>query len=291
MRLGNERESQNVEDRRGQSSGYGRRRISLGSGRSKGGILGFLVVLVGAYYGIDLSGLMGMSSSSQSQYQQTSSSATYQSSAEEKQLNTLARKVLYTTETVWGDYFRKNGSTYREPTLVLYSGVTQTACGMGQSAMGPFYCPTDQKVYLDLSFYQDMKSQLKASGDFAFAYVIAHEIGHHVQNLMGITAQTQKAQQRSSKKVANQISVKVELQADCFAGVWGHQIQKEGKLDTGDIEEAFNAAAAVGDDRLQKQANGRVVPDSFTHGSSVQRLKWFKKGLVSGNPEVCNTFQ
>lgn len=282
MRLDNERESSNVEDRRGQSN-YGRRV----TGGKKGGILGFIIVLVGAYYGVDLTGIMGYSDNSTTTYQQSAQS----SSAEEEQLNTLSRKVLYTTERIWGDYFKQNGLTYREPKLVLYRGVTQTACGTGQSAMGPFYCPMDEKVYLDLSFYDDMKNQLKASGDFAFAYVIAHEIGHHVQNLLGITRQTQQAQQQARSQVAaNKISVNVELQADCFAGVWGHQIQKEGKLDSGDVEEAFIASQAVGDDRLQKQSQGYVVPDSFTHGSSAERLAWFRKGLASGNPSVCNTF-
>lgn len=281
MRLDNERESSNVEDRRGQSN-YGRRV----TGGKKGGILGFIIVLVGAYYGVDLTGIMGYSDNSTAAYQQSA-----QSSAEEEQLNTLSRKVLYTTERIWGDYFKQNGLTYREPKLVLYRGVTQTACGTGQSAIGPFYCPMDEKVYLDLSFYDDMKNQLKASGDFAFAYVIAHEIGHHVQNLLGITRQTQQAQQQTRSQVAaNKISVNVELQADCFAGVWGHQIQKEGKLDSGDVEEAFIASQAVGDDRLQKQSQGYVVPDSFTHGSSAERLAWFRKGLASGNPSVCNTF-
>lgn len=285
MRLENEKESRNVEDRRGHSSGYGSgRRVPVGK---KGGLLGFIILLVGAYYGVDLSGVVGLGSSSEP-YQQSSSI----SNQEEAELNTLSRKVLATTERVWGDYFRQSGMTYREPVLVLYRGTTHTACGTGQSVMGPFYCPADQKIYLDLSFYDDMKHQLRAAGDFAFAYVIAHEVGHHVQHLLGITDKTQLAQRRAeSQRAANQISVQVELQADCFAGVWGHQIQREGKLEQGDVEEAFMAAEAVGDDRLQKQSQGRVIPDSFTHGSSAQRLAWFRKGLQSGNPNVCNTFQ
>lgn len=284
MRLDNEQESRNVEDRRSQSSGYGGRRI----GKGKGGVLGLIIILVGAYYGVDLTGLMGYADTQTAQ----SSQAVQQNSAEEAELNTLSRKVLYTTERIWGDYFSQNGYKYREPTLVLYRGATQTACGTGQSVMGPFYCPADEKIYLDLSFYDDMKYQLQAAGDFAFAYVLAHEVGHHVQHLMGITTQTQKAQQQAkSQAAANKISVNVELQADCFAGVWGHQIQKEGKLDTGDIEEAFLAAEAVGDDRLQQQKYGRIVPDSFTHGSSSERLAWFRRGLQAGNPEVCNTFR
>lgn len=284
MRLENERESRNVEDRRGQSGFGSGRRVSVG--RGKGGILGFIILLVGAYYGVDLSGVISLGDDQN--YSQTQSTTVSQ---EEAELNTLSRKVLYTTERVWGEYFRQNGMTYREPTLVLYRGATSTACGTGQSVMGPFYCPADEKIYLDLSFYDDMKTKLKAAGDFAFAYVIAHEVGHHVQNKLGISRQTQLAQRNArSQKEANQISVNVELQADCFAGVWGYQIQKEGKLDAGDVEEAFLAAEAVGDDRLQQQNQGRVIPDSFTHGSSAQRLAWFRKGLQAGNPNVCNTF-
>lgn len=287
MRLENERESRNVEDRRGQSrASNGGRRLSVG--RGKGGILGFIILLVGAYYGVDLSGVVGIGQESvSSQSSQTSTLSTQ----EEAELNTLSRKVLATTERVWGSYFRQNGLVYQEPTLVLYRGATHTACGTGQSVMGPFYCPADQKIYLDLSFYEDMKHQLRASGDFAFAYVIAHEVGHHIQQQLGITQKTQQAQRNAgNQKMANRISVNVELQADCFAGVWGHQIQQEGKLEAGDVEEAFLAAEAVGDDRLQKQSQGRVIPDSFTHGSSAQRLAWFRKGLASGNPNVCNTF-
>lgn len=284
MRLDNERESRNVEDRRGQSGFGSGRRMSVG--RGKGGILGFIILLVGAYYGVDLSGIVGLGQSDSYQQQTTTIS-----SQEEQELNTLSRKVLATTERVWGNYFRQNGMNYREPTLVLYRGATHTACGTGQAVMGPFYCPADEKIYLDLSFYDDMKHKLRAAGDFAFAYVIAHEVGHHIQHQLGITEQTMRAQRRaSSQKAANQISVNVELQADCFAGVWGHQIQQEGKLEAGDVEEAFLAAESVGDDRLQKQNQGRVIPDSFTHGSSAQRLAWFRKGLQSGNPSVCNTF-
>lgn len=278
MRLENERESRNVEDRRGQSGG---RRLV---GGRKGGILGFIILLVGAYYGVDLSGMVNLG---EGQYEQQPHIA----SAEEQELNTLSRKVLYTTERIWGDYFKQNGMVYQAPTLVLYRGATGTACGTGQSVMGPFYCPADEKIYLDLAFYDDMKHKLRAAGDFAFAYVIAHEVGHHIQNKLGITQQTQRAQRNAaSQKAANQISVNVELQADCFAGVWGYQIQREGKLEAGDVEEAFLAAEAVGDDRLQQQNQGRVIPDSFTHGSSAQRLAWFRKGLQSGNPNVCNTF-
>ncbi|HDL5761489.1 TPA: neutral zinc metallopeptidase, partial [Mannheimia haemolytica] len=274
MRLDDIKESKNVEDRR--FNNVGRTKV----GRGKGGILTFIIVLVGAYYGVDLTGLMGGGV----EYEEQTSAL---NESEEKQLRTLSAKVLTTTENIWTSYFQQNGLTYKEPSLVLYRGAIQTACGTGQSAMGPFYCPVDQKVYLDLSFYDDMRKKLRASGDFAFSYVIAHEVGHHVQNLLGITSKTQRAQMKASSKAeANQISVNVELQADCFAGVWGHQLAKANRLEEGDVEEAFNAAQAVGDDRLQQQSRGYVVPDSFTHGSSAQRLAWFRKGLTTGNPAV-----
>ncbi|WP_301097966.1 neutral zinc metallopeptidase [Otariodibacter sp.] len=277
MRLDNDKESQNIEDRRGQ-------RYRGGASKRKISVIGFIILLIGAYYGVDLSGIVG--TDLQSNYQ--SKSINERSSEEEQSLDMLARKVLYTTERIWGRFFQENGMIYHEPTLVLYQGATQTACGVGQSVMGPFYCPIDQKIYLDLSFYEDMKYQLKASGDFAFAYVIAHEVGHHVQQQLGITQKTQVAQHSARNKIdANKISVSVELQADCFAGVWGHQIQQEGKLESGDVEEAFLAAEAVGDDRLQQQNQGRVIPDSFTHGTSKQRLEWFQKGLQAGDPNVC----
>lgn len=277
MRLDDLPESRNVEDRRGK-----RRTRQIGG--KKGGILGFIVVLIGAYYGVDLSGMVNFGETE-------TITESRQVSAEEQQLATLSKKVLYTTEQIWGNYFKQQGFTYRNPTLVLYNEGTSTGCGYGQSAMGPFYCPADHRVYLDLSFYNDMKYQLKADGEFAFSYVIAHEIGHHIQNLLGISEQTQRAQQQArSKSEANKISVLVELQADCFAGVWGHQIQQAGRLDSGDIEAAFRAAQAVGDDRLQQQSRGRVVPDSFTHGTSAQRLMWFQRGLQSGDPRVCDTF-
>lgn len=281
MRLDGQRESQNVEDRRGQ------RRTGGFSGRKKGGLLSILILLVGAYYGVDLSGIVGVGN--ETAYQQSSSSVL--SDNEEEQLAKISRQVLGNMEDAWSGYFRQSGLSYRHPKLVLYRDSTPTACGVGQSVMGPFYCPADQKIYLDLSFYDDMRSKMRAGGDFAFAYVIAHEVGHHIQNQLGISERTHMAQRNArSKAEANKISVLVELQADCFAGVWGNQLQKAGRLDEGDIEEAFTAAQAVGDDRLQQQSTGRVIPDSFTHGSSKQRLEWFRKGLYSGNPSVCDTF-
>jgi predicted metalloprotease len=200
-------------------------------------------------------------------------------------------RVLGSTERVWDEIFKKMGRQYQKPNLVLFSGYVQSACGMAQAAMGPFYCPLDQKVYIDLSFYQDMKSRLGAPGDFAQAYVIAHEIGHHVQNLFGIAEKVTQARMRSSEAEANQLSVRMELQADCFAGIWAKEADATKKiLEEGDIEEGLNAAAAIGDDRLQKRSTGYVVPDAFTHGSSAQRVHWFKKGLQASDLRDCDTF-
>jgi predicted metalloprotease len=199
--------------------------------------------------------------------------------------------VLADTEDTWRDMFRQSGDTYVEPKLVLYSDAVESACGFASSAVGPFYCPDDQKVYIDLSFYQDLKYKYQAPGDFAQAYVIAHEVGHHVQNLLGISDKVRSLQNRAERAEANQLSVNLELQADCFAGVWGNHAQRSRQiLEKGDIEEALNAASSIGDDRLQSQAKGYVVPESFTHGSSAQRAYWFKRGIQTGDPEQCNTF-
>ena len=275
MRWQGRRESSNVEDRRSSGGGFG--------GGKPTGILGLIIILVGAYYGVDLSGLVGEMEVG------TTQSSPLQSQQED-QLFKLSKVVLGDTEEVWSTYFSKNNRQYVEPRMVIYNGVTPTACGTGQSAMGPFYCPNDQRVYLDLSFYNDMKNKLGAAGESAFAYVIAHEVGHHVQNLFGTLTQVHRLQSRSSRSEANQLSVKLELQADCYAGVWASQAVKSGLFERGDIEKAFNAAESVGDDRLQKRRQGYVVPDSFTHGTSAQRLQWFKVGLTSGNPAQCNTF-
>ena len=254
------------------------------------GIGGIIIVLVGYFvFGVDLTGMVGGNTAPSAQVANQPAGPVKQT-GEEAQLRELSSVVLASTEESWASYFQKHGATYREPKMVLYRGATSTACGTGQSAMGPFYCPADEKVYLDLSFYDDMKNQLGAEGDFAFAYVIAHEVGHHVQNLLGINQKVSQAQRSGSKKQANQLSVALELQADCFAGVWGQYVQKQGLLEMGDVEKAMNAAAAVGDDRLQQQATGRVVPDSFTHGSSEQRMQWFNRGFQSGDPAQCNTF-
>lgn len=200
--------------------------------------------------------------------------------------------VLYETEQTWNAVFRDQlGRSYQEPTLVLFSGYTQSACGVGQAAMGPFYCPLDQQVYIDLSFYRDLKERFGAPGDAAQAYVIAHEVGHHVQTLLGISEQVMQQRERSGREEANELSVRQELQADCFAGVWANQADRARRiLEPGDVQEALTAASAIGDDRLQKQTQGRVVPESFTHGSSEQRARWFRRGLESGQVQACDTF-
>jgi predicted metalloprotease len=211
-------------------------------------------------------------------------------SQNEDSLKQFVAFVLAETEDTWHEVFRQNGRTYQEPTLVLFTGQVQSACGMAGAAVGPFYCPSDMKAYIDLSFYRDLRDRLGAPGDFAQAYVIAHEIGHHVQNLLGISDRVHRSQQRASRGEANELSVRLELQADYLAGVWAHYAQKKGILDPGDIEEAMNAASAIGDDRLQMQSQGRVVPDAFTHGTSEQRMRWFRRGVEYGNLEGGDTF-
>jgi predicted metalloprotease len=198
--------------------------------------------------------------------------------------------VLKDTEDTWSEIFRERGMEYAQPTLVLFTGATQSACGVGQSAMGPFYCPNDQMVYLDLSFFHDLETQFGAPGDFAQAYVVAHEVGHHVQTVTGLSSRVAAARERGSERSANALSVRQELQADCYAGVWGHYAARRGLLEPGDAEEGLRAAAAIGDDRLQRQAQGRVVPESFTHGSSEDRVRWLRRGLDSGRMDACDTF-
>lgn len=253
--------------------------------QGKAGVALFLVVMIAGYYGIDLSPLL-LGEGSAPQVTQVEHRAT----PEEQRMAEFTAVALAKTEDLWKQKFRENRLQYREPTLVLYTGATSTACGFGQAAMGPFYCPADEKVYIDLSFYQDMKKKLGGGGDFAQGYVIAHEVGHHVQHLLGITTKVRQMQQRAGRKEANALSVKMELQADCFAGIWGKTIQDQGLLDIGDLEKAMNTAAAIGDDRLQKQARGTVVPDSFTHGTSAQRQAWFKRGFDHGTFAACDTF-
>ena len=199
--------------------------------------------------------------------------------------------VIADTEDVWNEIFAEQGRNYREPTLVMFTGSTRSACGLGQAAMGPFYCPADQKAYIDLSFYDDMRTRFGAPGDFAQAYVIAHEVGHHVQNLLGVSGKVHQMKQQVSKAEGNKLSVRLELQADCLAGVWANRAHRARNiLEAGDVEEALNAANAIGDDRLQRQSRGTVVPESFTHGTSEQRQRWFRVGLESGNPDSCDTF-
>ncbi len=257
-----------------------------------GGIGGIVLLLVGAFLGVDLTGLAGGGGPGAPPQQQGGAPPQDDPKAQ------FVTKVLGSTEDVWSGIFRQQlQREYQPSTLVLFSGATQTQCGTGQSAMGPFYCPLDQRVYIDLSFYEDLKTQLGAPGDFAQAYVIAHEVGHHVQNLLGVSDQVHQAQQSArSKADANALSVALELQADCFAGVWGYHANAqrtqtgEVLLEEGDAEEALNAASAIGDDRLQSRAQGQVVPESFTHGSSAQRVQWFKRGFTTGDMNQCDTF-
>jgi uncharacterized protein len=268
--------SDNVEDRRGMSGG----RIALGGGIG-GIVILFIVMLLGGDPTQLLNGLTGGG-------QQTEQVAT---SEEEDQMAKFVSVVLKDTETVWGKIFEQSGSTYRQPKLVLFRGQVESACGLASAASGPFYCPSDEKVYIDLAFCDQLKSQFGAYGDFAVAYVISHEVGHHVQNLLGILEKVNNQKSRISEKKANQLSVKTELQADFLAGMWAHYADQMLKtVESGDIDEAMNAAAAVGDDKLQKQYQGRVVPDAFTHGTSAQRKEWFKKGYDSGDFDSGDTF-
>jgi predicted metalloprotease len=277
MRWQGRQGSSNIEDRRG-----------VRFGRAGGiGIGTILLALVAIYFGQDPSVvLQGIQPS-----EPTSQEGPYQESPEEARLREFVGVVLADTEQTWGDIFSQAGKTYEQPKLVLFSGAVESACGFAQAAVGPFYCPGDHKVYIDLSFYQELQNRFGAPGDFAQAYVVAHEIGHHVQTLLGISDRNMAARQRASEAEANALSVRQELQADCFAGIWAHNAdQSRQLLEQGDIEEGLNAAAAIGDDRLQKQAQGYVAPESFTHGSSEQRVRWFKRGFESGSVQSCDTF-
>jgi uncharacterized protein len=223
--------------------------------------------------------------------QMQESAQPYQESPQEAKLREMTAVVLADTEETWRALLPQYGVAYQEPTLVLFNGAVQSACGTAESAMGPFYCPLDQKVYIDMSFYDDLSQRFGAPGDFAQAYVIAHEVGHHVQNLVGTAEKVQAAQQRMPRAQANELSVRMELQADCYAGVWAHHAARSRQLlESGDVEEGLRAASAIGDDRIQRETQGRVVPDAFTHGSSEQRVRWFRRGLESGKPEDCDTF-
>ena len=333
MRWRGQRQSQNIEDRRGQGGGFGfpvpgggvRFPSSGGGGGRRGGgmgIIGILIVLgIMLLLGINplellqggrpTSGSGGGSDmgipdirlpqqrpdatnfpvpGGQQSRRQGGGLRAPQSSSEDD-LKGFVAVVLATTEDSWNDTFRQIGARYREPKLVLFDGYVRSACGTGMSAMGPFYCPADENVYIDLDFYRELKDRFRAPGDFAQAYVIAHEVGHHVQKLLGIADKVEAAKRRMGRSAGNALQVRMELQADCFAGVWAHQMQADkGLIEPGDIDEALRAASAIGDDRIQRQTQGYVVPDSFTHGSSEQRVRWFRRGYEKGRMQVCDTF-
>jgi uncharacterized protein len=272
MELGNQRASGNVEDRRGMGM--------VGGGLGVGGIV---IAIVAYFLGFDPGTALNVAQQVTAPEQRSAPTGT-----PSDQMGQFVAKVLGSTEDVWTNIFARSGSQYRAPTLVLYDGLTRTACGTGQAAMGPFYCPNDEKLYVDLSFYRDLQNRFHAPGDFAEAYVIAHEVGHHVQKLTGEFRRMEAARGRSQG--ASGVSVRMELQADCYAGIWGHYAGMMNELDAGDLQEALNAATAIGDDRLQQQTQGRVVPESFTHGTSAQRTRWFKRGFDSGRPQDCDTF-
>jgi predicted metalloprotease len=287
MKWEGNRESENVEDRRGGDDGGGG--FGFGGGRSIG--LGTIAIALVASYFLGINPLTVLNFLSGGSPVQVERPPAQRPPAND-QMAKFVSVVLADTEDTWTQLFRESGASYVKPTLVLFSGRTPTACGLGQTATGPFYCPGDQKVYIDLSFYRLMQQRFGVSGEFAQAYVIAHEVGHHVQNLMGISAKVEAAQRRSSERQANALSVRLELQADCFAGVWAyHANQTRQILEKGDVETALNAASAIGDDALQRQARGEVVPDSFTHGTSAQRVRWFTRGIERGEIQNCNTFQ
>ncbi|MDP1864173.1 MAG: neutral zinc metallopeptidase [Thiobacillus sp.] len=280
MRWERGRRSDNIEDRRGMRVGK--------TGLAGGGIGAIVLTLVALYFGVDPSVVLN-------QVDNLAPAQTEQQTAftpEEERLKEFMSVVLADTEDVWGALFRGSGQAYTQPKLVLFSGSVQSACGFAEAAMGPFYCPGDQKLYLDMSFFNDLAKRHDAPGDFAQAYVVAHEVGHHVQTLLGVSKQVNAARQRAGEAEGNALQVRMELQADCFAGVWTHHANQARQiLEPGDTEEALAAAAGVGDDRLQKKARGYVVPESFTHGSSEQRMRWFSRGMQSGEPGQCDTFK
>jgi len=274
MKLGDQRASGNVEDRRGMRM--------VGGGLGVGGIV---IAVIAYFLGFDPATVTNVVE----QIAPRGDTREAPKGAPADEMGQFVSKILGSTENVWGKIFQQSNSQYRPPTLVLYDGQVNSACGTGQSAMGPFYCPGDQKLYIDLAFFRDLQTRFRAPGDFAQAYVIAHEVGHHVQNLTGSFKKMEAAGDRGEAE-RNQTSVRMELQADCYAGVWGHHAGAMNQLESGDIAEALNAATAIGDDRLQKQTQGRVIPESFTHGSSEQRVRWFKRGMDSGRPKDCDTF-
>ncbi|EGJ52028.1 neutral zinc metallopeptidase [Desulfocurvibacter africanus] len=276
MRWKTGRRSEHIEDRRG---------MRIGRAGIVGGGIGMVVLaLLAMFLGVDPGVILGPGSPVATQDNRPPT-------AEEQELADFTSVVLAETEDVWGGIFQRNGGTYRKPTLVLFTDAVQSACGTASSAVGPFYCPLDSQVYLDLGFFEQLSRQLGAPGDFAQAYVVAHEVGHHVQNLLGLSGQVREAQQRMDESQANRLSVMLELQADCFAGLWAHYADRERNIvEEGDIDEALNAASQIGDDTLQRRSRGEVVPDSFTHGSSEQRMRWFMHGFTSGDLNSCDTF-
>ena len=277
MRWRGREESTNVEDRRG----MGRGGLAIG-----GGLGSIVIVVLALLFGVDPRQFLDTGGQQQSPPTQTGQRANPQDDEESQ----FVKVILRDTEKVWGDVFRKSGESYSTPRLVIFRGETDTACGTGSAAVGPFYCPGDRQVYIDLSFFDELRRRFRAPGDFAEAYVIAHEVGHHVQSLLGTSDKVTALQRRASEAQSNRLSVMLELQADCYAGVWGFYEQQRGILEPGDIDEALRAATAIGDDKLQMQAQGYVVPDSFTHGSSEQRVRWFRAGFDSGDLRRCDTF-
>jgi uncharacterized protein len=273
MQLGDQRSSGNIEDRRG---------MGMGAGLGIGGVV---IAIIAAFLGFDPGQVLNT-------VQEVAPADTREAprGAPADPTGQFVSKVLGSTEDVWGAIFKENGRSYRPPTLVLYNGAVRSACGTGQAAMGPFYCPNDEKLYLDLSFFADLQRRFRAPGDFAQAYVIAHEVGHHVQKLTGGFDRMESLRGRASQAETNRASVRLELQADCYGGVWGHYAARNNLLEPGDVEEALAAATAIGDDRLQRQTQGTVVPESFTHGTSAQRVGWFKRGMESGRAKDCDTF-
>jgi hypothetical protein len=289
MKWEGNRESDNVEDRRdGGGGGSGLGGLIGGRGIGIGTIV--IALLGGWMFGINPLTILSLLSGGGAPTAQVQQAPAHKPPADDRMAKFVST-VLADTEDVWKDVFSKGGAQYQEPRLVLFRGATPTACGTGQAAMGPFYCPGDRKVYIDLGFYETLKNQLGAPGEFAQAYVIAHEVGHHVQNLMGISAKMDQMRAKVSSTQYNALSVRLELQADCFAGVWANRAQSARQiLENGDIEAAMNAAAKIGDDALQQQSLGRVVPESFTHGTSAQRTRWFNNGLQNGSVKACDTF-
>jgi predicted metalloprotease len=306
MRWQGRRQSSNIEDRRaeGGMGGFGGSgpRISFGGGGGRGGGLGIgalvVILIIGWLAGVNplelLGGLEngggGLSIPTTGDQQSPGSQTTGESGTPADEGGQFVATILGSTEDIWGQIFKAGGETYTPPTLVLFSGTTRSACGFATAATGPFYCPGDRKVYIDLAFYDQLQNQFHAPGDFAEAYVIAHEIGHHVQNLLGTLPKVDAARSRASEVDANKLTVRLELQADCYAGIWAHMEEARGTLEVGDIDEALNAASQIGDDTLQKETQGYVVPDSFTHGTSAQRSRWFKRGYNQGTLDACDTF-